>query len=116
MFGNFLLLINEQDTSYRLYICHGTLAGNHNFVMFSYFLCLSSSMKLGPDVQIQKWFNHSNPVVIKVFYATKKIGVLEGILKNLSVTSLFYNELISEIWVDFIRELHRVGFQYTCTM
>ena len=54
---NFIELLsrNEQDTLQKLYMWHGILAGNpvkHYFVVLSYFLCLSSSMKLGPECSI----------------------------------------------------------------
>ena len=55
LLNNLLLSRNEQDTSHKFHMWHGSYAGNsycakHVFVVVSYFVCLSCSMKLGPAV------------------------------------------------------------------
>ena len=48
-----LLSNNEQVTNQKLYMGHDVLAGgliHVSTILLSLFLCLSSSMKLGPDV------------------------------------------------------------------
>ena len=47
-----LLSNNEQVTGQKLYMGHDVLAGGLNVstILLSLFLCLSSSMTLGPDV------------------------------------------------------------------
>ena len=48
--NNFLLSKKEQYTSHRGYIGSGIVAGKHIFVVLSYYLSLSNSIKLGPGL------------------------------------------------------------------
>ncbi len=48
LLNNFQLSRNEQDNSHKWYMWHGVLAGMPYSVKH-YLLCLSKSMKLGPD-------------------------------------------------------------------